>query len=467
MKNFTDVDVAPAVAEPGKSVRIKASIAPEELGAGQLAVKVTDASGALLVETLAHTYKAGVRGEFVVPAKTPNGAYDVSILSSAGKMLSSTLIVLAKTSLKHLWQASAAERKKSEAYQSVANNRPNLALTQLGAAERFYRNAGWTHLEGETIIERAHILAKIGKHGQYRRALREAMLRFNQAGMVCLEGQAYGKASFYFGKAREVAKEIKDEKSTAINSNNLGEAQLLVNAVEEARTNFLLALDIATRVGAKNVEATVRKNLAAVYSLQSRYQEAMEELSVAARLYRQIGDRVRARETRAERAQLARQVEDKLGTFLVAPPTVLGDLQESLCRWTEKFKSIAEQSKISLLLEISSNIPKVLINHIELSQLIHGLLQSGIALAPEGSKIRITAMSKPAKARLGVEIVEEIHQAQSQESQPEAFEVIEPNLPSPLAGCERILRQNGGYMKVMIGSNARLTITVWIPSAQI
>jgi tetratricopeptide (TPR) repeat protein len=427
-----------------------------------------DPGGQQLAEAPLSVSRTRVRGEFVVPKDAQEGAYEVAITSGVQQLLSSTLIVLSRPTVARFRQACRAEQKKSQAYRLAAARRPDKAMRELTAAEGIYRDAGWAHFEAETIAERAYLLGSTGGKGtEYWKALQKGMIKFNEAGLVCLETGAYGKARLYFARARDLATELDDERNAAINSNNVGEALLLLGFPQQALENFLSALELAAKTGEIRTQATVRKNIAVLHSQQGDYDKALEEFSIASMLFKQAGNHVRATRTETEQQQVETLAEEGVGPVRVGALPVLGDIHEAVAHISGRLKPLTDTKKISLLFNLPPSLPKLLINRPELYQALYNLLLNAIQTARLGDRISFSARPKLLEGRLGIELLVTLREADSENASSLPIGPENHNLLASLTACAFILKRYGGHIAVAGELPKWSQATVWLPSVTV
>lgn len=78
----------------------------------------------------------------------------------------------------------------------------------------------------------------------------------------------------------------------SVTSYNKGNCYIVLNRMDSAKLSFLDSRDLAKQAKANSLMAFSLKGLAEVYTLESRYQEALEELKQANKLAEDVGDLV-------------------------------------------------------------------------------------------------------------------------------------------------------------------------------
>lgn len=97
------------------------------------------------------------------------------------------------------------------------------------------------------------------------------------------------KAYQEFSQPEENPKTMANKSVTAY---NIGNCYISLNQLDLAKQNFLIAKDLAEKNDAKSLTGFALKGLAEVYTLESNYTKALEELKKAEILGKEVGDLV-------------------------------------------------------------------------------------------------------------------------------------------------------------------------------
>jgi tetratricopeptide (TPR) repeat protein len=100
----------------------------------------------------------------------------------------------------------------------------------------------------------------------------------------------------YLDKAYQEYSKTEENAKTQVNksvtSYNIGNCYITLNQLDKAKESFFKSLNLAEKAEANSLAAFARKGLAEVYTLESQYGEALNELKKAEVLAKEVGDLV-------------------------------------------------------------------------------------------------------------------------------------------------------------------------------
>ncbi len=165
-----------------------------------------------------------------------------------------------------------------------------------------YRH-GWLHLRRKQFNAAREALLQAEKTIQHDGAVRELGAIYSAFGLLESQtGNSESALTFHY-KALEMKEQGTDEKELVSGLVNLADTLIYLKRSEEAREHLVRAIDLCERLSDPFRQAVCRVNLAAVDNQGKRFENALEHVDVAIRVFKECGYRDGLPESYYERAK--------------------------------------------------------------------------------------------------------------------------------------------------------------------